>query len=307
MGLTFPVWEHLNSAMVIQRATGLLFAALMVAAAAAAQETQPVLSTCPAPGSDPREVVRRAAENDELNDKRARDYTYTEHQVEQKLDRHDRVTSTSTETHEIMILDGEDIERLVARDDKPLPPHDAEKEDERINKWFEKRKNESPDAKKDRLEKEEKDREQTREFEREIADAYYFKILPDETIDGRAAYVLDAEPRPDFKPKTREAKILPKFQFRAWVDKDECQLIKIDASVIDTVSVGLFVARLNPGSRFVLEQTRVNDEVWLASHIDLRLQARVLLVKGFNEKFEFDYSGYRKFRTNIQIVPAADH
>jgi hypothetical protein len=293
--------------MALLRVTGILCGAVMLVTSVSAQLPQSGVSTCPAAGADPRELVRRAAENDELNDKRARDYTYTERQVEQKLDRHDRVASTSTETREIMVLDGEFVERVVARDDKPLPPRDAQKEEERINKWLEKRKNESADEKKDRLAKEEKDREQTREFEREIADAYHFKLLPDQDIDGRAAYVLDADPRPDFKPKTRDARILPNFKFRAWVDKDECQLIKLDASVIDTVSVGWFVARLNPGSRFVLVQTRVNDEVWLASHIDLRLEARVLLLKGFNERLEFAYSNYQKFRTNIQIVPPTEH
>ncbi len=293
--------------MAMERSSSALTAALLLASCAFAQQALPPVSSCPAPNSDPRDLVRRAAANDELNDKRARDYTYTEHQIEQKLDRHNDVTSTTSETHEIMVLDGETVERTTARDDKPLSDHDAQKEADRINKWLEKRKNESPDDRKARLAKEEKDREQTREFEGEIADAYYFKLLPDETIDGRDAYVLDAEPRPDFKPRSREARILPKFQFRAWIDKNECQVIKLDASVIDTVSVGWFVARLNPGSRFVLEQTRVNDEVWLASHINVRLEARVFLVKGFNENLEFSYSGYQKFRTNIQIVQPSQH
>lgn len=267
----------------------------------------PAVASCPASADDLRAVVIRTAANDEINDKRARDYTYTELQTEQDLDKSGKIRKTSTETHEIMILDDEYVERLAAKDGKPLPPKDAQKEDQRINKWMEKRKNESPDEKRDRLAKEEKEREKDREFVREIADAYYFKALPDEMIGGRDAFVISAEPRPDFKPHTLDARFLPKFRFRAWIDKSECQLIKLDADVIDTVSVGFFVARLYPGSRFELEQTRVNDEVWLPSHIDVRLVARVLLVKGFNENLVFDYSDYKKFRSNIQIIPAADH
>jgi hypothetical protein len=265
------------------------------------------VASCPASTDDLRAIVERTAANDEINDKRARDYTYTELQTEQDLDKSGKIHKSSTETHEIMILDDEYVERLVAKDGQPLPPKEAQKEDERINKWLEKRKNESPDEKRDRLAKGEKEREKDREFVREIADAYYFKALPDETIGGRDAFVISAEPRPDFKPHTPDARFLPKFRFRAWIDKSECQLIKLDADVIGTVSVGFFVARLYPGSRFELEQTRVNDEVWLPSHIDVRLVARVLLVKGFNENLVFDYSDYKKFRSNIQILPAADH
>lgn len=275
-----------------------------------APPTQPsaqTVASCPASPDDLRAIVVRTAANDDINDKRARDYTYTELQTEQDLDKGGKIRKTSTETHEIMILDDEYMERLVAKDGKPLPPKEAQKEDERINKWMEKRKNESPDEKRDRLAKEEREREKDREFVREIADAYYFKALPDETIAGREAFVISAEPRPDFKPHTPDARFLPKFRFRAWVDKSECQLINLDADVIDTVSVGFFVARLYPGSKFELEQTRVNDEVWLPSHIDVRLEARVLLVKGFNENLIFDYSDYKKFRSNIQILPASDH
>jgi hypothetical protein len=271
------------------------------------QAIPPAVASCPASPDDLRAIVQRTAANDEINDKRARDYTYTEHQTVQDLDKSGNVRKTSTETHEIMILDDEYVERLVAKDDKPLPPKEAQKEEERIDKFIEKRKNETPDEKRDRLAKEEKEREKDREFVREIADAYYFKALPDETIGGREAFVISAEPRPDFKPHTPDAKFLPKFRFRAWIDKSECQLIKLDADVIDTVSVGFFVARLYAGSKFDLEQTRINDEVWLPSHIDVRLDARVLLVKGFNANLLFDYSDYKKFRSSIQILPAADH
>jgi hypothetical protein len=287
--------------------------AIVCPAAVYAQEQPPAppaapgVASCPASTEDLRAIVQRTAANDEINDKRARDYTYTEHQTVQDLDKSGNVRKTSTETHEIMILDDEYVERLVAKDDKPLPPKEAQKEEERIDKFIEKRKNETPDEKRDRLAKEEKEREKDREFVREIADAYYFKALPDETIGGREAFVISAEPRPDFKPHTSDAKFLPKFRFRAWIDKSECQLVKLDADVIDTVSVGFFVARLYPGSKFDLEQTRINDEVWLPSHIDVRLDARVLLLKGFNANLLFDYSDYKKFRSSIQIVPAADH
>jgi len=55
---------------------------------------------------------------------------------------------------------GEQVQRLTEKDDKPLSKKDADKEEEKIQKIIEKRKNESDSDRKKRLEREEKDREQ---------------------------------------------------------------------------------------------------------------------------------------------------
>lgn len=284
-----------------------------VNAGAQVQLSQPppppaTFTVCPASTDDIPALVRAVVANNQVNLKRSLDYTYTEHQVEQDMDKHGQVRKTSSETHEIIFVNGETIEKFVAKDDKPLPPKEAQKEDERINKWTETRRNESPEDKNDRMAKEEKEREKNREFLREIADAYNFRMLPEEAINGRDAYVIEGKPKAGFVPHTGEAKILSNFRLQAWIDKAECQVVKLDSTVIENVSVGFFIARLNQGSTFLYEQSRVNDEVWLPSHLELRFLARVLLVKTFNEKLAFDYSDYKKFRSSVQIVPGAtDH
>ena len=164
-----------------------------------------------------------------------------------------------------MMLYGDQIERLIAKNDKPLSAKDAAKEDERIQKLTDKRKNETSEQRAKRLKQEEKDREETRQFVSEIADAYNFHLTAMENLEGRETYVIDAEPRPGFEPHAKGAKFLPKFRFRIWIDKAEGQWVKLDAQAIDTVSLGLFLARVHKGSRIVIEQTRVNDEVWLAA------------------------------------------
>ena len=77
---------------------------------------------------------------------------------------------------------------------------------------------------------------------REVADAYNFRMTRIETLDGRETYVVDAQPRPEYEPHLKEARMLPKFRFRAWIDKRESQWKKLDIQCIDTVSFGLVVA-----------------------------------------------------------------
>jgi hypothetical protein len=253
-----------------------------------------------------RELIRQVAEKDMENDKKQRDYTYIEREEEHRLDGNGKVKSTETRTSEVMMLYGDQVERLIAKNDKPLSAKDAAKEDERIQKLTDKRKNETAEQRAKRLKQEEKDREETHQFVGEIADAYNFHLAAMEEIEGRETYVIDAEPRPGFEPRGKGAKFLPKFRFRVWIDKAESEWVKLDAEAIDTVSVGLFLARVHKGSRIVIEQTRVNDEVWLPRHMEVKVDVRLALVKNFNIAEDVTYRDYKKFRSDTRLVPLGE-
>jgi hypothetical protein len=247
-------------------------------------------------------LLRVVADKDLENDKRLRDYTYTERDVTNKLDGKGQTKSTEVRTYEVLEIYGEQVQRLIEKDGKPLDAKDAAKEDEKIQKIIDKRKNESEEERRKREAKEEKDREDERAFVRDVADAYNFKLAGTEMVGGREAWVIDGEPRPGFVPHAKDAKYLTKFRGRVWIDKDDLQLAKLDVECLDTISWGLFLARFHKGSRFMLEQTRVNNEVWLPRHVTFKLDARVALVKGFNIDGDQTYSDYKKFRTSAKIV-----
>jgi hypothetical protein len=284
------------------------FALVLACAFALGQQNPaPAAATTPSLSQDQiRELIRQTAEKDMENDKRQRDYTYIQREEEHKLDGKGQVKSTETKTSEIMELYGEPVERLIAKDDKPLSDKDAKKEEEKIQKVIEKRKNESEEDRKKREAKEEKEREENRQFVREVADAYNFRLAGIESLAGRDTYVIDGEPKPGYQAHLKEAKILPKFRFRAWIDKDESQWKKLDIQCIDTVSFGLFLARIHKGSRIVIEQTRINDEVWLPQHINVKVDARLALLKDFNLEDDITYRDYKKFRTDTKIVPIGE-
>src|SRR5215470_520336 len=249
-----------------------------------------------------QDMIRLSAEKDMENDKRQRDYTYIERQEEHKLNGKGEVGSTETRTYEVLQIYNGQVRRLIAKDDKPLPPKDAAKEEEKIQKMIDKRKNESDSQLEKRLKEEEKDRREAREFVAEIADAYDFRLAGMEVLDGREAYVIDGEPRPGFEPKRKEAKILQKFRFRVWIDQVENQWVKLDAQCIDTVSFGIFLARIHEGSRIVIDTTRVNNEVWLPRHVAVHVDVRVALLKNFNVEEDIVYKDYKKFHAATRIT-----
>jgi hypothetical protein len=253
-----------------------------------------------------QQLFRVVADKDLENDKRLRDYTYIERDEEHKLDGKGQVKSIEVKTYDVMEIYGEQVQRLIEKNDKPLDTKEAAKEEEKIQKVIDKRKNESESARRKREQKEEKDREEGRKFVLEVADAFSFHLMGTESLGGRDAWVIEAEPRPGYAPHMKEAKFLPKFHGRVWIDKNDAQLAKLDVECIDTVSLGWFLARVHKGSRIVVEQTRLNDEVWLPEHISVKVDVRVALLKEYNVGMEQTYHDYKKFRASARIIAVGD-
>lgn len=255
-------------------------------------------------GDEIQPLIRAVAEKDIANDLRQRDYTYLQHEEERKLDGQGNQKSAQTRDFEIMMLYGQQVRRLVARNGKPLSREQADKEENRIQKVMREREQETPAEREKRLQKEAHDREQERAFVREVADAYTFRLVRTEALDGRETYVIDADPKPGFQPHVKDAKYLPKFRGRIWIDSAETEWVKADIEAIDTVSWGLFLARFYKGSRIDIELTRVNDEVWLPKSVSLKISARLALLKNLNVVEDVSYRDYKKFRSDVKITPA---
>ncbi len=247
-------------------------------------------------------LIRVVAQNYRDNSRKLHDYTYIERDVQHKLGSSGQIKATETQTYEVMRLYDEQVMRLIEKNDQPLTPKDTAKEEEKLQKLAEKRKNESDEERRKREEEREKQREKAREFVSEVADAYNFRMVGSEMLNGRDAWVIDGEPRPDFHPGVKEAEMLTKIRGRVWIDKSEQQLVKFDISAVSTLSFGWVLARIHAGTNFVYEQTRVNDEVWLPLRYSGKIDMRVALFKSDNELDEGSYRDYKKFRTSSKIL-----
>jgi hypothetical protein len=255
------------------------------------------------PTSDPKEIIRRAVAADDRSTKLERYYTYQNRQVTKRLDKKGGEKSEEIMTYDITVYYGEQYSRLIQKNDKPLTEKEQKKEDEKLNKFLEKRKNESEEDRRKRLAREEKDREQAKAFTKDVMNAYDFRLLADEKVDGRDVYLIEAIPRKEFRPTQPHADMLAKLQGKIWIDKNDYGVAKLEVEAIDTISFGWFLARLHKGAHFNLEQTRINNEVWLPKSFAVTASARLLLLK--NEAFaaEGTFSNYKKFSTSVRILP----
>lgn len=279
---------------------GLLFSCIFLASFLHAQETSP---TDLPPTTDPKEIIRRSVEIDHRTIERARNYTCQQREVMKHVDSHGAVKSTEIKTWDITVLYGELYSRLIQKDDKPLSEKDEKKEEEKIDKFIAKRKNESEGDRQKRMAREKKEREENRAFLRDVANAYDFRIAGEEAVDGRPAWVLEATPRKDFHPTQPHADILPKIKGKIWIDKQEYYWVKAEAEATDTISFGWFLARVHKGSHFSFEQRRLNNEVWLLKRFYLNAGMRLFLFKNEGIEQEDIFSNYKKFTTGTKILP----
>ncbi|HLJ50629.1 MAG TPA: hypothetical protein VKU01_31665 [Bryobacteraceae bacterium] len=253
---------------------------------------------------DAREIIRKSVELDQLNWLQMKHYTWTAFQTEKSLDSQGAVKSEKTEKWETVVLYGRPFRRMLERDGKPLTAEQQAAEQKKLDEKTAKLERETPDERASRVAKEDKEREKDREFLREIPDMFDFKIEREDQVDGHPVWVIAATPKSDYKPKHSDAKPLLKIKGTIWIDKAELQWVRLDAETIDTISFGLFLARLSTGSTLHFEQMRVNDEVWLPKYEMVHGSARLGLVKKFSMEQTLTWSGYKKFQVDSKIVPA---
>ena len=234
---------------------------------------------------DAKEIVRHSIEN-YLRDWRAsrNTFAYTQKDITEADGKR------TVEVSEIVPLDGTPYERLMSKDGHPLTPDEQRKEDKKFERILHQREKETPAERKERISK--YDRE--RDFVKDIPEAYDFKLLGEESVEGRPAWVITMTPREGFVPSTPHGGLLAHISGKLWIDKEDCQWAKAEAHVSETISIGWIVARIGPGTSFTVEQTRVENGLWMPKRITISGAAHVMLVhtKPLNE--ELIYSGYHR-------------
>lgn len=251
---------------------------------------------------DAHEIVQRSVTAIEGNWKIARNYTFLEREEERQLDSEGRVKSKEVKTYDITLLEGSPYMRLTERDDHPLPPAEEKKEQEKLEKSIAEREKETPAERQRRIDDYEKRRQRQRETMQEVAEAFDFRVIGQERVDGRDTWILDATPRKGYVPRSRDAKILPHVRGKLWIDQRTYHWVKLEAEVIDTVSWGLFLVRLDRGARIWFDQTLVNDEVWLPKHVYISASARLGIFKKLRVEQDTTFKNFRKFQADSHLV-----
>jgi hypothetical protein len=216
----------------------------------------------------------------------ARDrYTFVERDHDRRLDSQGQLKSEKIDVTRMILVNGARFEQLVERNGQ-LPSAEEQK---KLDQDFEKLKHETPQERTARLGKE----QENRSILRDLLEGFDFRLLGEEVLGGRPTYVLQVTPHSGYHARGKYGKMFSKVEGKIWIDKSDFGWIKVEGQVTQSFSLGLFVARVQRGSRIVLEQTNVGDAVWVPQRLEVRGSARILFLNSLTVDRIFTYSDYR--------------
>jgi hypothetical protein len=233
-------------------------------------------------------VRRHQRQLDQLREK----YTYTETITSRQLDKNGVLKETESETYNITFYRGHRIRRLVAKKGQPLAPGDEAKEARRIEQLVQ-------------------DIEQGKKIDipynqrrLRISDLLRISRFVNprrERFRQRDVIVFDFEPNPGFKPANYDEQFYSKIAGSLWVDVADLQVARVEFYLVGAFKVGggAFFAML-PGARFVGEQDRFNNEIWLPTYSEVTFSARAMIFARFGINQTTAYGHYARFKVESE-------
>ena len=196
-----------------------------------------------------------------------------------------QVESQNIDVSRMMLVNGARFEQLMEHNGQIPSAKDQRKNADDLDKLM----HESPAEKILRLAKD----QENSSFLPELLQAFDFRLVGEEIVDGRPAYVLRATPHPGYHAHGRYGKMLTRVEGKLWVDKQDFGWIKVDGQVTQSFAMGIFVARVQRGSHILLQQICIGDAVWVPTRLEVRASAKIFFVKSLEMEKILIYSDYR--------------
>ncbi len=214
------------------------------------------------------EIIRRAVERAKRVEEEEVEagYAFRQHVVTEKLDANGNVKSRDLRLYEAIPIEGLHYARLLEKDGQPLAGEEVKKEQEREKKFraeiaeIRQRRKQNPDRVR---------------FNEELVSRYRWELASEEVVNDRPTFVLSFEPKSkDLPVKRRIDRMLNKMAGKLWVDKQEYEVVKVEARLLERVTMwGGLIASISDFT-LTFEQTRVDDGVWLPYRLSQYIKGR---------------------------------
>jgi hypothetical protein len=247
---------------------------------------------------DLKALFQQIDANQQVLDKIKENYAGTKVEEETEFEGNGKPKKPEVRESTFFYLDGTEVSTLIKMDGQPLSAEAQKKENARVLKQIDElqknaNKKESPDEKSKQARKEDEEEDVSIDA---FLRACQFVNPRRERFRGQDVLVFDFEPNPEFKAHTLVEKVIQKLGGVIWIDEKALDVVRLDAFFVNNVKfAGGLLADLQKGTRVVLEQTFVNNEVWLPTYEEVHIDVRLLLVKGIKVDGTTRYSDYKKF------------
>lgn len=222
------------------------------------------------PAQNPSAIVQRSVANTNHDWAVAPQFDFTEHDI---IIKHG---VTTVNTYQVLMIDGTPYNKLTMENGRPLSAGEAAEQDRELQQEIAIRRHQSAASRDRRVAEYQRERRQDNELMGQMAKAFDYTLEGEETIDGHRCFVLAAAPKPSYVPINRDTKVLKGMRGKLWIDEKDYQWVRVRAEVFRPVTFGLFIAHVQPGTEFMLEQRPVEGNLWLPAHFEVKVNASVL-------------------------------
>ena len=261
------------------------------------------------PGSteslDVAALLREVGKNQDEIEKRVSEYAFKQTETDREINNKGELKKQTVKTYEVYPLPNrESVQKLISENGIPLSPERAAKEERRVMEELEKAEREKEEdekkAERRRAEREKKSKEEGTEISPFLR-VCEFVSPRREMLADRDTIVFDFRPRPGFRPKNREESLVAKLIGVVWIDPVDKQVIRLEARLAEGFKMagGLLVS-LKPGAALVIEQTRMDQGVWLPRFAQVNLSVKVLLFGGGDYNKTIEWSEYKHFSGDVK-------
>ncbi len=205
-----------------------------------------------------------------------------------------QVTSAGAKTYAVTMILGSPYYRLTAVDDKPLSDDDRQRQQDDEDAARVARAAETSDERARRVEQYERQARRNRLLLEQLPYAFDFSAEGTQAAEGSDAFVIRAMPKPAYRPPNSAAEVLTGMEGRLWIQQQSFQWIKVEATVVHSVSIEAFLARVEPGTRFSLAQRPVTPAIWMPTQFSMRTRARILFFLRQRTDVDETYFDYRR-------------
>ena len=210
----------------------------------------------------------------------------------------DKESDGKQETREVVETKSGSLDRLLSSSGKPLTDAQANSETERILRF-----SHSPEEQRKAEETRRKDAAQCAAFMRMIPDAFVFDYAGE---SGNLAKVV-FKPNPQFRPPSREGKVLQQMAGEMWVDASQKRLVSINGQLMNEVKfAGGFLGHLEKGGQFTVKRAELAPGDWELTEMTVDMRGRALLFKSITVQQKELHSNFERVPDDLTLSDAAN-
>jgi len=192
------------------------------------------------------------------------------------------------------------LARTLTWNGRQLTANERFKEDAKLNLLA----NSAEELRKKQLEQED-DRKRTLQVVRALPDALVFRSAGIERLNGREAIKLTFTPNPNFNPSSKETYGLKAAAGSIWIDREQIQIVKMDASLTENVYIGWgILGHINKGGHLELEQKLLPGNVWRISKLNIEATGKAFFFKIIKIKNLQTAWDFQEVPKNLSIAQA---